>query len=1287
MVDSLCIQQAPLYNGHWSHSCPLYGGSPLHHNPYLLIQLSYKEKNVYQISFNKFKFLKCEGLKMICSLIAEVISKNIHVSMEGENKDSCGSFAAPCKTMKYAIIQQSSNNDVIMVDGKNGNTEATFEDSEIPISNNITIKGFNGRPIIICRNSADVFKLQNASLYLQNIAIENKETKFTWNPPAAINAENSSVFIDRCHFQNVPVALKSICSTYCMHEIFDTNFIHPYQAIELKGIMGSSKVLLLRNRFVGNLSRSLRAVDVLDGQSKDKSLFSRTILVQSCHFSCFRSAMGFTSTKSLKVRIVKSQFLHNHETLQGNTYIYGAALYVDYNADSNRSHSAIIINDCVFTNNTNVKGGAIYLSGKAEFHILVKNCTFIGNVAMMKGGAIHAEGYNNMILSTSTFLDNICSCGMFVICSKLRLGSGPHGIGGAVSLETNLKGNLRTGKIHNCTFENNTADMIGGAIYSTQELILRDVYFESQRIPSKSPFEAVVMGSSRLAWFHNVTVRILHASNTQSAVSFRHNFLCAIMIDQQSQFICPKGSILTTNGFNPQNVERGYLMLRLFSFYCQICPPDYYTLDYSVLRNSTKTGMQCSQCPAGGLCRTGILRAKDNHWGYRDAKTNNISFIQLPRGYGCSSTECVTYNSCAMHRKGMLCGTCENGYSESVLSAHCIAEEKCHIARFWLVAAAMLFLFLMFFLYKREIIKAMKSQLRILQRPKFWDEHERYLKVTDDVPVSINDSFEGSQLSRAADETTSATIATGTIRATGASRTAGRKSENEEACIPRETRERCISQPIKHDDMVSNNEGSYDENTQNRRCTLQPKRHHHEVVEQEADEHLTVVAHENEELGNVLQFVEHNVECSQSHIRSEEESSDPNSQCSLLQEEESDVFSGFIKIMFYFYQVMKVLRAYSSDARSRVFQIVRHAVSGFFNFEFSADQDGSFSCALIAVTPIIKVVLRLSFVGVVFTILIIIFITVKIFGKVRQICQREQNSSCKDDLDGKMKFKVRALLVLFEVILFSYAAITEALLALLTCVKVGGKQVLFIQGDIECYGPLQYGLMILGFCWVIPFCLFVFWLPGLLQQKEIGQNGVFLGCALPLPCLMYFAYLTVWGRGQPEPNTVEANTVTNGILKFLIGPFKSASKQQSRWEGVYLSRRLVLVSVNAIVQDQIYKLFVLLLIQVSFLSHHLYVKPFKAKSLNVLEAISLIAQITITTVNTFAVYDFAHGFHEQGAELSLLKIFGWVELVLVLLTPTLILLVVALLIIVRIVIIVFKVIRYVHHMVKGKLNI
>eukprot|EP00112_Aurelia_sp_Birch-Aquarium-sp1_P017112 Seg3947.2 transcript_id=Seg3947.2/GoldUCD/mRNA.D3Y31 product="hypothetical protein" protein_id=Seg3947.2/GoldUCD/D3Y31 len=672
--------------------------------------------------------------------------------------------------------------------------------------------------------------------------------------------------------------------------------------------------------------------------------------------------------------------------------------------------------------------------------------------------------------------------------------------------------------------------------------------------------------------------------------------------------------------------------------------------------------MQCSQCPAGGLCRAGILRAKDNHWGYRDDNTNNISFIQLPREYGCSSNECVTYNSCAKHRKGKLCGTCENGYSESVLSAHCIANGKCDLARFWLVAAAIFIAFLMFFLYKREITKALKSQLKILQRLKFWDEHERYLKVTtDDVHVSINDSIAGSQLSQIDDETTGATRVTGVTRATGgASRTAGGKDENEEIYINRESRKRGISQPKKHDDRVSNNEDSYDENKERRRCTLQSKQHRHEAVEQEVTEHLAAVANENEGLGNVLQFIEHNVECSQSHMRSEEESGDANTQCSQPREEESDVFTGFIKIIFYFYQIMKILQAYSSDARSRVFQIARHAVSGFFNFEFSADQDGSFSCALIAVTPILKVILRLSFVGAVFAILIMIFITIKMFSNVRRIFQREQHSIHKDHPDGKMKFKVRILLVLFEVMLFSYAAVTEALFALLTCVKVGSKQVLFIQGDIECYGSWQYGLMILGSCWVVPFCFFVFWLPGLLQEKKIGQNGVFLGCAFPLPCLMYLAYLTVRGRGRPAH--YKENAVTNGIMKFLVGPFKSTCKQHSRWEGVYLARRLILVSVNAFVQDQIYKLFALLLIQVSFLSHHLYLKPFKARSLNVLEAMSLIAQITITAVNTFAVYDFAHGFHEQGAELSLLKIFGWVELILVLLTPMLIILVVALLI-------------------------
>eukprot|EP00112_Aurelia_sp_Birch-Aquarium-sp1_P022878 Seg660.7 transcript_id=Seg660.7/GoldUCD/mRNA.D3Y31 product="hypothetical protein" protein_id=Seg660.7/GoldUCD/D3Y31 len=944
--------------------------------------------------------------------------------------------------------------------------------------------------------------------------------------------------------------------------------------------------------------------------------------------------------------------------MQGlSAFLPGAAIcYSSYRVTSYSTHSELTIDDSVFANNSNVFTGAISLDSAHEVPATIQNCTFIGNIATSDGGAIHAEGFIKLNLITSTFRDNVCSCGISKECSKGRINAAPNGLGGAINLATTLnKHTIRSFRfqfIQYCKFENNTAEVSGGAIYSTDGLFITSTYFESPRIPSKTPFEAVVIAGSGYSLFFNVTVRVLNASSTQSAVLFRNGFSNAINIYDNSNFICPIGSILSTRGFRSKNSNPGmsFVVLRLFSFYCQACQPDYYTLNYSILKNRTITGMKCSRCPAGGVCRSGIIRAKDNHWGHGGETKENITFVQLPRDYGCSSKECVTYNSCAKHRQGDLCGTCVPGYSESVFSSKCVPNENCRRIRFWLVGALVLTVYLIFFLYKIEIINFIKSQLMmVLQSLKgvIKEEHDNQLAITvDPYGHSIQHSKRDDEINQIEDN-------------------------NEETCTIREN----CAQGISQLGLVSNhgnNKGSCIAREDQRRNASKSNVNRNVVVEQnEAAEHLTIITNddaiEDEEQANHSPCVD----CSQG--RQDVEIQDQ------LDTEDSDVFTGFRKIIFYFYQIENILRAYHSDIGSHVFQLVRQAVSGIFNFEFSTGEGGSFSCALFDVTPIWKVILRLSFVATVFTVLIVIFVIAKVYNYLRDKFRKETiyQQMAKT---GKTNFRVRVLLVLFEMVLLSYAAVTKALFALLTCVKVGNKQLLLIQGEIHCYGSWQYGLVCVGLCWVIPFCLFVTFLPALLQDKKIGQTGVFLGCAFPLPGLIYaFCQKKNGEQERPEHNQSKENDVTNGVLKFLVGPFKSSSKHQSRWEGVYLARRLILVSVNAFVQDQIYKLYAMLLIQVLFLSHHQQVKPFKSKSLNVLETISLIAQIMITAVNTFAAYDYIHGLYEEGADLYLLKIFAWAELVLVLLAPVLISVVVTLLIIAKIVIMVCKIFKWICH--------
>ena len=156
----------------------------------------------------------------------------------------------------------------------------------------------------------------------------------------------------------------------------------------------------------------------------------------------------------------------------------------------------------------------------------------------------------------------------------------------------------------------------------------------------------------------------------------------------------------------------------------------------------------------------------------------------------------------------------------------------------------------------------------------------------------------------------------------------------------------------------------------------------------------------------------------------------------------------------------------------------------------------------------------------------------------------------------------------------------------------------------------------------------------------------------------------------------------NGLISIvqqtLCGPFKDKfnSSKYLSWDGVYIFRRLFIVSVFVFVEDATYKLYVLLAGQILILMHHSHVKPYNSKFLNFLESASLGFLVLINGMNLLSVYDFAHGISEVGDKLLLQKIFAWIETVLHLLVPTLIMTSLAVLLIVRCFYIIFKILRY-----------
>ena len=91
-----------------------------------------------------------------------------------------------------------------------------------------------------------------------------------------------------------------------------------------------------------------------------------------------------------------------------------------------------------------------------------------------------------------------------------------------------------------------------------------------------------------------------------------------------------------------------------------------------------------------------------NFWGY---KSNQIvTFHQCPSKYCCDTNHCGHYNSCHGNRMGTLCGECSSGMSESLFDTKCKANKDCTSVTFWPAISAYLTLYLLFFLYQKDII-------------------------------------------------------------------------------------------------------------------------------------------------------------------------------------------------------------------------------------------------------------------------------------------------------------------------------------------------------------------------------------------------------------------------------------------------------------------------------------------------------------------------------------------------------------------------------------------------------
>ncbi len=467
------------------------------------------------------------------------------------------------------------------------------------------------------------------------------------------------------------------------------------------------------------------------------------------HFSVTESSFsnnrgeygGALAVESYCSLIQATAFLHVLSSeFVGNTASHGgSATEVLVECTLNETAAAIII-----VNNTNIShnvvpeegfdqsGGALLLStgiSPSRTIVLITKCTWENNTSSTYGGALALSIYESSIvfIGESKFISNSAA--------------GVTSNGGACYLhvqkvdEVGEKGKI---EIDECIFEHNVA-ADGGSIFQTsQKTFETELTIENTIFFCCKDLEAnfiSVMISSELKntqFFH--TFQQADISTFGIFLKFEGPYVL-----HNVSLSCHSADILLSmNSVKISKEDIAYLSgiysddtLYSLSAYCAKCSVKPFAAGNGSLeinlqhfeQSDRKTSLlfqhnvllhgPCQPCPFGGVCSNGQVKALPNYWGYK--KEQLIFFLSCPPQYCCNGIDvpCDAFDTCAPHRTGQLCGKCEEGFTESLMSTVCIEDKTCDDWWIWPLVFVLAFGYLMWYMFRGNISVFCQSIFRI----------------------------------------------------------------------------------------------------------------------------------------------------------------------------------------------------------------------------------------------------------------------------------------------------------------------------------------------------------------------------------------------------------------------------------------------------------------------------------------------------------------------------------------------------------------------------------------------
>ena len=358
-------------------------------------------------------------------------------------------------------------------------------------------------------------------------------------------------------------------------------------------------------------------------------------------------------------------------------------------------------------------------------------------------------------------------------------------------------------------------------------------------------------------------------------------------------------------------------------------------------------------------------------------------------------------------------------------------------------------------------------------------------------------------------------------------------------------------------------------------------------------------------------------------------------QTSLKEDKKHDF--GYLKIIFYFYQVAELVMIKSPEKTFHLVPIIPPIIA-IFNFQVKS-LDGSIGCPFPGLTVVTKELFKcMKFLGTLLSIGLIYVL-------------HRATSETLYSAPPSMKLY---LSVALETLLLGYERLADTSLKLMHCVPIDKDWRLFVDGTIQCWQWWQFLLTAFIMSFIIPLVLVLFWESLRLSKDKVTVKEFLIACAFPLPCLLFWMFREY--RKKYDQEMLNAEKVRNAeeIKQVLHGPFRAGSSEDHGtlyWESVLTGRRLILLVIHTFATDPTIRFVCLSCACVIILVHHLTVRPFRERKANICEGFSLLSLVVICMFSLTEATLISQGIDPSGPSKDLFYALQWIEIGLLSLAP------------------------------------